>query len=75
MELHVLPTLWSLLNIVKGSSVYQGSSGSLSTAVARLVQSLYEQMGEMLIDRAAVNSQVPARNLEILKNLTIEATN
>lgn len=74
LELHVLPTLWGLLNIVKGSSVSQGS-GSLNASVARLVQSLYEQMGETLIERASNNSHVPARNLELLRNLTGETAN
>ncbi len=74
LELHVLPTLWGLLNVVKGSSVSQGS-GSLNASVARLVQSLYEQMGDVLIERASSNSHVPARNLELLRNLTTEATN
>ena len=50
-------------------------SGSLNASVARLVQSLYEQMGEQLIERASNNSHVPARNLELLRSLTTDATN
>lgn len=67
--MHVLPTLWTLLNLIKGNSSSSHSGSSLNAAVARLVQSLYEQMGETLIDRAANNSNVPARNLELLKDL------
>jgi hypothetical protein len=32
-------------------------------------------MGDVLIERASSNSHVPARNLELLRNLTTEATN
>ena len=52
VELHVLPTLWSLLNSVKGNSSSSGAS-SLNAAVTKIVQSVYEQMGEQLIDRAS----------------------
>jgi hypothetical protein len=68
IELHVLPAMWSLLNLIKGSSSTHGSS-TLNSAVARLVQNLYEQMGEMLFERAANNSNVSAKNLELLQDL------
>ena len=69
IELHVLPTLWSLLNQVKGNSTNFNSSSSLNAAITRLVQNLYEQMGEQLIDRASNSSAVSGRNLELLKEL------
>ncbi len=69
IELHVLPTLWSLLNQVKGNSTNFNSSSSLNAAITRLVQNLFEQMGEQLIDRASNSSAVSGRNLELLKEL------
>lgn len=71
VELHVLPLLWLLLNQIKGgnsSSTTNGSS-SLNIAVTRLIQSVYEQMGEYLLERASNSSSVSARNLELLKDL------
>lgn len=70
IELHVLPTLWILLNSMKGNS---GTSGpnSLNSSVTKLVQNLYEQMGENLVDRAANSSAVSSRNLDLLKDLIV----
>jgi hypothetical protein len=72
IELHVLPAVWSLLNLVKGSSLTPGS-GTLNSAVSKLVQNLHEHMGDVLFDRAASNSNVSANNLELLQDLTIKA--
>jgi hypothetical protein len=69
IELHVLPTLWSLLNQVKGTSTNFNSSSSMNSAITRLIQNLYEQMGEQLIERASNSSAVSGRNLELLKEL------
>jgi hypothetical protein len=70
VELHVLPTLWSLLNSMKGNS--SSSSGTpLNHSVTKLIQNLYEQMGEQLIDRAANSSSVSSRNLELLRELVV----
>lgn len=68
IELHVLPTVWVLLNSIKGSTTSSGAN-SLNASITKLVQSLYEQMGDQLIERASNSSAVPARNLEILKEL------
>lgn len=74
----MLPALWQLLNIIKGGgagvTTMGGSGGGsganiLNVAVSKLVKSLYEQMGEQLVDKAANSSSVPARNLELLKEL------
>ncbi len=73
VELHVLPALWSLLNSVKGNSTSSGVS-SLNAAITKLVQSVYEQMGEQLIDRAANSSSVSSRNLELLKELILSSS-
>ncbi len=64
IELHVLPTIWSLLNSIKGNN-----GSALTASFIRLAQTLYEQMGELFIERAANSSSVPARNLELLKEL------
>jgi hypothetical protein len=68
VELHVLPCLWVLLNSVKGHATSSGS-GMMNSAIARLVNNLYEQMGDQLIDRAASSSNVSTRNLELLKEM------
>jgi hypothetical protein len=64
VELHVLPAIWSLLNTVKGNN-----GSALNASFIRLVQALYEQMGDVFIERASNSSSVPARNLELLKEL------
>ena len=66
VELHVLPTLWSLLNSVKGN-VSATNAGSLNGAIQKLSQNLYQQMGDNLIEKASNSSSVSKRNLEILK--------
>lgn len=64
VELHVLPAVWSLLNTVKGNS-----GSALTASVIKLVQYLYEQMGDTFIEKASASSNVPARNLDLLKEL------
>ena len=64
VELHVLPAVWALLNTVKGNN-----GSALTGSFIKLAQNLYEQMGELFIERAANSSSVPARNLELLKEL------
>ena len=68
VELHVLPTLWSLLNSIKGNTLIS-SSTSLNGSVQKLALNLFEQMGDQLIERASNSSNVSARNLELLKEL------
>lgn len=64
VELHVLPAVWSLLNNIKGNI-----GNALTASVVKLVQNLYEQMGDNLIDKASASSSVPTRNLDLLKQL------
>lgn len=76
IELHVLPTLWSLLNSVKGNVTSSNGSGSqLNAAITKLVQNLAEQMQEQLVERAANSSSVSQRNLELLKELVHSNSN
>lgn len=63
-----MPALWILLNTIKGSSSSFGS-GTLNQSVTRLAQALYEHMGDYLVDRASNNSNVSARNLELLRDI------
>ena len=63
----MLPLLWSLLNSIKGNTVTNGTS--LNGSVQKLAVNLFDQMGEQLIERASNSSSVPARNLELLKEL------
>ena len=69
VELHVLPTLWSLLNSIKGNSSSSGTP--LNHSITKLIQNLYEQMGEQLIERASNSSSVSSRNLELLRELIV----
>ena len=73
IELHVLPTLWSLLNLVKGNTTSNSSASALNAAIGKLASRLHEQMGDQLIDKAANSSSVSAHNLDVLKDL-LEAT-
>lgn len=68
VELHILPTLWMLLNSIKGNTL-MSSGTSLNGSVQKLAVNLFEQMGEQLIERASNSSSVSARNLELLKEL------
>ncbi|CAF0703596.1 unnamed protein product [Brachionus calyciflorus] len=68
VEMHILPALWQLLNSVKGNTTSSGVN-SLNGSISSLVLSLYEQMGEQLIDKASNSSSVSSRNLELLKQM------
>lgn len=68
VDMHILPALWQLLNLVKGSTMSAGVN-SLNFSITRLVMSLYEQMGDQLIEKASSNSSVSTRNLETLKQI------
>lgn len=68
VDLHILPALWQLLNSVKGNTLSAGVN-SMNFSITKLVMSLYEQMGEQLIEKASNNSSVSARNLETLKQI------
>ncbi len=69
LELHIIPTLWILLNSIKGNLTSNGGSSSLNNSIMKLVKMLYEQMGEQLVEKASNNSNVSSRNLEILREL------
>ena len=68
VDLHILPALWQLLNSIKGNTMSAGVN-SMNFSITKLVISLYEQMGELLIEKASNNSSVSARNLETLKQI------
>ncbi|RMZ95708.1 hypothetical protein BpHYR1_050751 [Brachionus plicatilis] len=68
VDMHILPALWQILNLVKGNTMSAGIN-SLNFSITKLVMSLYEQMGEQLIEKASNNSSVSTRNLETLKQI------
>jgi hypothetical protein len=65
--LHVLPLLWHLLSMSSGTGA--GSSGNLRTATNKLVNSLYLQMGQGLVETASTNTNVTPRALQLLQDL------
>ena len=64
-----MPTLWSLLNSIKGNTTIVSSGTSLNGSVQKLAVNHFDQMGEQLIEKASNSSSVPSRNLELLKEL------
>lgn len=65
--LHVLPLLWHLLNQpgVGGGSI----AGDLRSATATLVASLYDHMGQGLIDKAGSEPAMTPRHVNIINEL------
>lgn len=66
---NVLPVLWYLLGNMTGSGAVPGGSGNLRSATGILANSLYAQMGEVLLQHA---NNLPPRNIKILKELIDE---
>ncbi|XP_048738201.2 TOG array regulator of axonemal microtubules protein 1-like isoform X4 [Ostrea edulis] len=67
--LHVLPLLWHLLGATNSSGAVQGGSSSIRTATATLVNSLYNQMGQTLLEKATSDSNVTPRHLQLLQEM------
>ncbi|XP_013416093.1 TOG array regulator of axonemal microtubules protein 1 [Lingula anatina] len=65
--LHVLPLLWHLLGAQASSGSVQGGTGNTQTATARLVSSLYQQMGQSLLDQAS--SHLAPRHMQTLQDM------
>ncbi|XP_041469429.1 TOG array regulator of axonemal microtubules protein 1-like isoform X1 [Lytechinus variegatus] len=68
---NVLPVLWYLLGNMTGSGAVPGGSGNLRSATGVLANSLYEQMGEVLLQHA---HNLPPRNVKTLKELIEEVS-
>ncbi|XP_062617825.1 TOG array regulator of axonemal microtubules protein 1-like isoform X2 [Saccostrea cucullata] len=67
--LHVLPLLWHLLGATNSSGAVQGGSSSIRTATATLVNSLYNQMGPALLEKATSDPNVTPRHLQLLQEM------
>ena len=63
---HVLPVLWYLLGNMSGSGVTAGGTGSIRGATSLLAATLYELMGDSLLQHA---SSLPPRHKNMLKEL------
>ena len=66
---NVLPVLWYLLGNMTGSGAVPGGSGNLRSATVVLANSLYAQMGEVLLQHA---QNLPPRHVKTLKELIEE---
>lgn len=67
--LHVLPLLWHLLGATNSSGAVQGGSSSIRTATATLVNSLHNQMGGALLEKATTDPNVTPRHLQLLQEM------
>ncbi|XP_071482426.1 TOG array regulator of axonemal microtubules protein 1-like [Diadema antillarum] len=68
---NVLPVLWYLLGNMTGSGAVPGGSGNLRSATSTLANSLYTQMGEVLLQHA---QNLPPRHAKTLKELVDDDT-
>ena len=74
VEIHLLPTYWKLLALLRGQtsmaiSSSAGGSNSLNASIHVLTTALYTELGSVLIDRASVSSSVTPKNLQLLREL------
>ncbi|KAK3093087.1 hypothetical protein FSP39_010926 [Pinctada imbricata] len=69
VTLHVLPLLWHLLGATNSSGAVQGSSSSIRVATGSLVNALYSQMGQSLLDKATGDPNVTPRHLQLLNEM------
>jgi hypothetical protein len=74
VEIHLLPTYWKLLALLRGQnsisiSSSAGGSNSLNASIHVLTTALYTELGSVLIDRASSSSSVTPKNLQLLREL------
>ncbi|CAF1618650.1 unnamed protein product, partial [Adineta ricciae] len=74
VEIHLLPTYWKLLALLRGqnSTVITSSAGgsnSLNSSIHTLTAALYAELGCVLLDKASSSSMVTPKNLQVLKEL------
>jgi hypothetical protein len=74
MEIHLLPTFWKLLSLLRGqnstvifSSV--GGANTLNSSIHTLAQALYIEPGDVLLDKAGASSAVTPANLQSLREI------
>ncbi|CAF0871745.1 unnamed protein product [Adineta ricciae] len=74
VEIHLLPTYWKLLSLLRGqnSTTITSSAGganNLNSSVHVITTALYTELGTTLIDRASSSSSVTPKNLQLLREL------
>lgn len=74
VELHLLPTYWKLLSLLRGqnsSGIISsgGGSNTLNTSIHVLTTALYTELGSVLLDKASSSSMVTPKNLQLLREL------
>ena len=74
VEIHLLPTYWKLLSLLRGqnSTTITSSAGganNLNSSVHVITTALYTELGTTLIDRASSSSLVTPKNLQLLREL------
>ncbi len=74
VEIHLLPTYWKLLALLRGqnstaNTSSAGGSNSLNSSIHILTTALYTELGSVLLDKASSSSMVTPKNLQILREL------
>ncbi|CAF0795206.1 unnamed protein product [Rotaria sordida] len=74
VELHLLPTYWKLLALLRGQNTTGiissgGGSNSLNSSIHILTTALYTELGSVLLDKASSSSMVTPKNLQVLREL------
>ena len=74
MEIHLLPTYWKLLALLRGQNstaitLSAGGSNGLNSSIHILTTALYTEYGSVLLDKASASSMVTPKNLQLLRDL------
>ncbi|CAF4820808.1 unnamed protein product [Rotaria sp. Silwood1] len=74
VEIHLLPTYWKLLSLLRGQnsttiSTSASGSNSLNSSIHVLTMALYTELGSVLIEKASSSSLVTPQNLQLLREL------
>ncbi|CAF4151263.1 unnamed protein product [Rotaria sp. Silwood2] len=74
VEIHLLPTYWKLLALLRGQNTTAiissgGGSNSLNSSIHVLTTALYTELGSVLLDKASSSSMVTPKNLQVLREL------
>ena len=74
VEIHLLPTYWKLLGLLRGQnsthmSSSAGGSNSLNSSIHILTRALYIELGDGLLEKASTSSSVSPANLQLLREL------
>ena len=70
--LHVLPLLWHLLGSINssgGRSAMHGGAPDLRQATSTLTATLYDLMGQGLLEKATTEPSMTQRQIQLLNNL------